>query len=98
MIIVKWYDNKPVHLISSYSGVEPRDKWNRWSVASKQRVEIDRPPFVKDYNCYMGGVDLWDMMIKFYQTNIRSNKWYMQIVYYCIDLAVVNSGCFTAGT
>ena len=58
VIIVKWYDNKPVHLISSYSGVEPRDKWNRWSVASKQRVEIGRPPIVKDYNRYMGGVDL----------------------------------------
>ena len=98
MIIVKWYDNKPVHLISSYSSVEPRDKCNRWSVASKQRVEIDRPPIVKDYNRYIGDVDLWDMIIKFYQTNIRSNKWYMRIVYYCIDMAVVNSGYFTAGT
>ena len=66
MIIVKWYDNKPVDLISSYSGVEPRDKCSCWSVASKQRIEIDQPPIVKDYNRYMGGVDLWDMMIKFY--------------------------------
>ena len=75
-----------------------QEECNRWSVASKQRVEIDQPPIVKDYNCYMSGVDLWDMMIKLYQTNIRSNKWYMRIVYYCIDLAVVNSGYFTAGT
>ena len=74
MIIVKWYDNKPVHLISFYSGVEPRDKCNRWSVALKQRVEIDRPPIEKDYNRYMGGVDLWDMMIKFIkQTSEATN-------------------------
>ena len=39
----------------------------------------------------MSGFDLCDMMIEFYGTNIRSNKWYMQIVYYGIDLAVVNS-------
>ena len=90
VIIVKWYDNRPVQLISSYSGVEPRDKFNRWSVASKQRVEIDRPSIVKEYNRYMDGVDLCDMMIEFYRTNIRNNKWYMRIVYYCINLAVVN--------
>ena len=67
VIIVKWYDNKPVHLISSYSGVEPRDKCNRWSVASKQRVEIDRPNIVKKYNRYMSSIDLCDLIIEFYQ-------------------------------
>ena len=37
VIIVKWYDNKPVHLISSYSGVELRDKWNRWECGLKAK-------------------------------------------------------------
>ncbi len=39
----------------------------------------------------MGGVDLSDMLIELYRTDIRSKKWYMRIVYYCFDLAVVNA-------
>ena len=88
---MKWYDNKPVHLISTYCGIEPKDKCLRWSVALKGKQEIDRPRIVKEYNRYMGGVDFCDMMMELYRTNIRNNEWYMRIVYYCIDLAVLNA-------
>ncbi|KAM7417144.1 hypothetical protein PAMA_016991 [Pampus argenteus] len=39
MVIVKWYDNKSVILISSYCGVEPQDNAQRWSKADKAFVE-----------------------------------------------------------
>ena len=40
----------------------------------KAKGENDRPPIEKDYNHYMGGVDLWDMMIKFIeQTSEATN-------------------------
>jgi len=35
IIFLKWFDNKPVHLISSYVGVEPIDMVKRWSVKDK---------------------------------------------------------------
>ena len=38
----------------------------------------------------MEGVDLCDMMLELYRTDIRSKKWYMRIVYYCLDVAVLN--------
>ncbi|KAM7401463.1 hypothetical protein PAMA_005592 [Pampus argenteus] len=42
MVIVKWYDNKSVILISSYCGVEPQDNAQRWSKADKAFVEAQR--------------------------------------------------------
>ena len=38
----------------------------------------------------MGGVDSADMMMEFYRIDLRSKKWYMRIVLYCISVAVVN--------
>ena len=34
--IVKWYDNKAVHLVSSYCGVQPVTTCKRWSRAEKK--------------------------------------------------------------
>ena len=89
--VVKWYDSKPVHLISSYCSTEPKDKCKRWSVADKQRIDVERPYIVKEYNQHMGGVDLCDMMVELYRTDIRSRRWYLRIVYYCLDVAVQNA-------
>lgn len=30
MVLVKWFDNKPIHLLSSESGKEPKDTCRRW--------------------------------------------------------------------
>lgn len=88
--IVKWYDSKAVHLISSHYGVEPMGTCKRWSTKEKQHVDIQRPHLVEEYNIHMGGVDLADMLLELYRTDLRSRKWYMRIVYYCLDVAVVN--------
>ncbi|CAK8678001.1 unnamed protein product [Clavelina lepadiformis] len=89
--IVKWCDNKAVHLISTYCSIDPADKCKRWSVAEKKRIDVERPYVVKEYNQHMGGVGLCDMMLELYRTDIRSKKWYMRIVYYCLDVAVLNA-------
>ncbi|XP_051785367.1 piggyBac transposable element-derived protein 3-like [Erpetoichthys calabaricus] len=49
MVIVKWYDNKSVTLISSYCATEPQGK------ADKAFVEVNRSHIVKEYNTFMGG-------------------------------------------
>ena len=38
----------------------------------------------------MGGVDLCDMLMALYRIKLRSTKYYMHIVYYCINLSVSN--------
>ncbi len=90
MAIVKWYDNKAVLLASSFIGPDPVDRCRRWSKEKKVYVEADRPHIVKMYNNNMGGVDLADMFAALYRIEIRPRRWYLRILYYLIDLSVVN--------
>ena len=88
--VVEWYDSKPVYLISTFCSVNPMDQCKRWSIFEK-RMDVERPHIVKEYNQHMGGVDPCYMMLELYCTDIRSNKWYMHIVYYCLDVAVLKA-------
>ncbi|XP_068084847.1 piggyBac transposable element-derived protein 2-like [Anabrus simplex] len=91
IIALKWYDNKSVHLASSYVGRNPVETVKRWSVAQKQHVEVPIPKIVKVYNCFMGGVDLHDMLVALYRSNIGVRRFYLRIVFHLIDMCVVNA-------
>ena len=34
--VIKWYDNKPIYLISTFCSVDPTDQCKRWSVSEKK--------------------------------------------------------------
>uniref|UniRef100_A0A3B3ZEF3 PiggyBac transposable element-derived protein domain-containing protein n=1 Tax=Periophthalmus magnuspinnatus TaxID=409849 RepID=A0A3B3ZEF3_9GOBI len=91
MVIVKWYDNKSVTLISSYCAVEPQDNAQRWSKADKAFVEVRRPHIVKEYNTFMGGLDLLDACIVRCKYHIRSRRWYIYLFWHTIMLGLVNA-------
>ena len=59
--------------------------------SKKKYVEIERPAVIKGCNKYMGGVDLADMFIELYHSNLKTRKWCMRIFYYALDSAVVNA-------
>ena len=88
---LKWYDNKPVYLVSSYKGRHPVETVTRWSVAERRYVEVPRPAMVKEYNCRMGGFDLKDMLVALYRTNIGVKRYYLRIVFHLLDMCVVNA-------
>jgi hypothetical protein len=88
---LKWYDNKPVHLVSSYKGRHPVETVKGWSVAERRHVEVPRPAMVKEYNCHRGGVDLQDMLVALYITNIEVKRYYLCIVFQLLDMCVVNA-------
>jgi len=44
---------------------------------------------VKEYNCHMGGVDLQDMLVALYRTNIGVKRYYLRIVFHLLDMCVV---------
>ncbi|KAL1475683.1 hypothetical protein MTO96_037108, partial [Rhipicephalus appendiculatus] len=101
---VKWLDNKPVHLVSSYIGSEPVDQVQRWSATTRSHVTVQQPAIVKEYNRFMGGVDLCNMLVELYRCDIRGRRYYLRIVFHIIDICVVNAwllyrrNCSQAGT
>ena len=91
IIAIKWYDNKSVHVISTYAGVDPVSTCRRWDAKEKCYIVIDRPFAIEEYNKFMGGVDLSNMLIMLYRINFKSRKWYMRIFHFFLDLSVVNA-------
>lgn len=86
----KWMDNKPVCMLSTLHSprktaiVKRRNK-------DGSRVPIPCPHVVAAYNEIMGGVDRFDQLRERYAIGRRSIKWWHRILYYLVDLAIVNS-------
>ena len=89
--ITKWYDNKCVQLISSYCDLDSTIKVKRWDNTSKTYIDINCPAAVQEYNKSMGGVDLADMLFALYRTTIKSKRWYLKVLFHCVDIAKVNA-------
>lgn len=89
--VVKWYDNKCVSLASNYVGVGKLDTAHRYDKTKQQKINIDRPQIVRDYNINMGGVDLMNQMISYYRIFIRSKKWTLRMMTHFIDFSIIQS-------
>ncbi|XP_047364427.1 piggyBac transposable element-derived protein 4-like [Vespa velutina] len=88
---VKWYDNKAVHLMSTFCEVELVNIVKRWDKKINRMIDVQRPNIVKTYNQHMDGVDLVDSLIALYRINIRSKKWHHRIMFHLLNLTVVNA-------
>lgn len=89
--LVRWYDSKAITLVSSHLSFDPIDSCRRFNASQKQFETVPRPYIVQQYNKFMGGVDLMDMLLELYRIDIRSVKWYFRIILWCLSVAVVNS-------
>ncbi|CAK1598666.1 unnamed protein product [Parnassius mnemosyne] len=61
--VVTWFDNKPVHMLSTYVGCYPTTTKRRYFRKKKQYKNINCPQAIEVYNQHMGGVDLLDSML-----------------------------------
>lgn len=91
LAIVRWNDNKPVTLISSYVATEPVEKIKRYCKEAKGKVDVDCPQIVKEYNKHMGGMDLADMLISLYKTPFKTRRWYLGIFAQLVDICINNA-------
>ncbi|KAF2899145.1 hypothetical protein ILUMI_07029 [Ignelater luminosus] len=88
---VKWFDNKPVSLASSFSSAYPTKLIQRCDRKTKQDVTVVWPETVSTYNEFMGGVDLLDDLIAYYRIRMRSKKYHLRLFFHFVDVAVINS-------
>ena len=89
--LVKWFDNKPITLMSSFVGINPEGSCRRWSKKDSKYIEIKCPKIVQEYNKHMGGVDMSDRLISYYRIKTRTKKWTVRTFCHMFDLALVNS-------
>ena len=87
--VTKWLDNGVVQLLSTYVPVVYGEDVRRWSKTEKRIIDVKCPIVVHEYNKYMGGVDLCDMLLSLYRIRIGTKKWCL--VYYCLGIAIVNA-------
>ena len=90
-MVLRWLDNGLVQMVSSFIGNEEGGTVKRWSSKDKAKIDVPCPLIVIKYKKLMGGVDLCDMLMSLYRIKLRTRKWYMLIVYYCIGVAIVNA-------
>ena len=62
----------------------------RWSKPDSTRKLIPCPQIVLTYNKSMGGVDLADMLIAIYRITVKTNRWYIKVLWHLVDIAKVN--------
>lgn len=86
---VQWMDKKPVNFLSSAHTPRTTTTVQR-RLQDGKRVSVHCPSVVADYNKYMGGVDRFDQYRERYETGRKSVKWWFRILYFLLDLAIVN--------
>lgn len=93
LLFTKWMDTREVSVCTTLHTAYLGDTVKRVCKSSSEykKLDVPIPPAVKDYNRFMGGVDLSDQLIGYYSLWKKSKKWYMTVLNHFIDIAVTNS-------
>ncbi|KAF7685137.1 PiggyBac transposable element-derived protein 4 [Cucumispora dikerogammari] len=79
-----WHDKKPVVFLNNFLNID--EHLTEQNIFTKQK-----PTIIKDYDKYMGGVDVYDKMVKTYFAGRKTVKWTNKFSTYIINLILHNS-------
>jgi hypothetical protein len=88
LLAIKFHDKRDVHMLTTIhqATMSVTNKIDRASGAP-----IIKPTAVVDYIKKMGGVDLSDQIIQYYDILRKSVKWWKKVFFHLFNLLVVNS-------
>ena len=72
------------------SDMSRETKVKRWSAKENETIEIKCPAMVEEYRSHMGDVDLCYTLLALYRIRLRTCKYYMHIIYYCMGISITN--------
>ena len=91
IMLMRWFDNKCVQLVSTYCSSKNSGTVRRWDAKSKSHIQVPCPEVVREYNSAMGGVDLADMLIALYRSPMKTKRWYLKVIIHAVDICKVNA-------
>ena len=95
--IVLWKGKGVVSLITNCHNADTQEVQqikqarNRDKTNSIQRVTVNKPKAICDYNSHIKGVDHFNQMIQYYHFTRRSQKWTKKMTFYLLEMAIFNA-------
>ncbi len=87
LLVLKYHDKRDVHMISTF---------HKATLAPTGKRNLDGTPIIKpvcitEYCQYMGGVDLSDQIVQYYDVLRKTVKWWKKLFFHLFNLLLVNS-------
>ena len=95
-VCIQWRDCKPVTFVTTMhratdEGAQCRRRVRNPDTGHHQQVNVQRPQAIADYNSFMGGVDVSDQMIGYYNCLRPTRRYWKTLFFHFIDIAAINA-------